>query len=61
MGFPKFSNNDDDNKEILETAYESLNSLQNFINVLTHQHSHLHSDRTNTIAPNFKNLPSLLN
>jgi hypothetical protein len=43
---------------ILETVYESLNTPQNLINVLTHQPSHFKSNITNTTVANFKKLSS---
>ncbi|MCH95577.1 putative WRKY transcription factor 17-like, partial [Trifolium medium] len=46
---------------VLETAFESLNSLEKLTNVLTHQPSHLNFDLTKTTVSNFKKLSSLLN
>lgn len=57
MEFP----NKEEKKAILETASDSINSLNNFIDFLSHTPSNLNSDLTNTTVANFKNLSNLLN
>ncbi|CAK8568747.1 unnamed protein product [Lathyrus sativus] len=57
MEFP----NKEEKKAILETASDSINSLGNFIDFLSHNPSNLNSDLTNTTVTNFKKLSNLLN
>ncbi|KAL5074225.1 hypothetical protein RYX36_013209 [Vicia faba] len=57
MEFP----NIEEKKAILETASDSINSLNNFVDFLSHKPSHLNSDLTNTTVANFNKLSSLLN
>lgn len=55
--FPKLN----EQKALQEAASEGLKSMQNLVNLLSNQPSHLHSDLTNETVSKFKNLISSIN